>query len=152
MTRLGDDPAEDPEQQRVDVEQTRRDHQRQEARDDEVLERVHAEHLQGIELLADLACTEVGGDRGARDPREDDRCHPRPDLADGAEHEEAAEPVQGAEDRQEVRRLKARGRVTDADRRDQQREPAQSRGEQELQTNPPPYGYGGLSAERLSGG
>ena len=45
------------------------DHQRQEARHDQVLDRVDAEHLQGVELLADLAGAEVGGDRGAGDAR-----------------------------------------------------------------------------------
>src|SRR3712207_6921553 len=51
--------AEDAEQQRVDVEQARDEHQGQEARDDEVLDRVDAEHLERVELLADLA----GADR-----------------------------------------------------------------------------------------
>ena len=65
-----DDAAEDAEQQRVDVEQARDEHQRQEARDDEVLDRVDAEHLQRVELLADLAGAEVGGDRRAGDAGE----------------------------------------------------------------------------------
>jgi len=38
--------AEEPEQDRVDVEQAGDDHQRQEARHNEVLDGVHAEHLQ----------------------------------------------------------------------------------------------------------
>ena len=60
--------AEDAEQQRVDVEQPGDQHQRQEARHDEVLDRVDAEHLERVELLADLAGAEVGGDRRAGDP------------------------------------------------------------------------------------
>ena len=83
-------------------------HQRQKARHDEVLDRVHAEHLQRVELLADLARAEVGGDRGAGDPGEHDRGHDRADLADRGEHEEAAEAIERAEDRQEVRGLQAR--------------------------------------------
>jgi len=57
------DPGEDAEQQRIDVEQARDGHQCQEARHDEILDRVDAEHLECVELLADLARPEVGGDR-----------------------------------------------------------------------------------------
>ena len=39
---------------------------------DQVLDRVDTEHLQGVELLADLAGAEVGGDRGAGDAGDDD--------------------------------------------------------------------------------
>ena len=97
MTSCGEDPAEDAEQQRVDVEQAGHDHQREEARDDEVLDRVDAEHLQRVELLADLARAQIGGDRGARDAREHDRGDERPDFADRGEHEEAAEAVERAD-------------------------------------------------------
>ena len=65
VDELGEDPAEQAEQHRVDVEQAGDDHQREEARHDEVLDRVDAEHLQRVELLAHLARAEVGGDRGA---------------------------------------------------------------------------------------
>ena len=102
--------AEDAEQQRVDVEQPGDEHQREEARDDEVLDRVDAEHLQRVELLADLAGAEVGGDRGAGDAGEHDRRHERRELADRREHEEAAEAVERAEQDEEVRRLQARAR------------------------------------------
>ncbi len=61
-----------PKTQREDVEQAGDDHQRQEARHDQVLDRVDAEHLQRVELLADLAGAEVGGDRGAGDAGDDD--------------------------------------------------------------------------------
>jgi hypothetical protein len=101
-------------------------------RHDEVLNGVDAQHLQGVELLADLARAEVRGDRGACHPSDDDRCDARADLADRAEHEEAPEPVERTEDRQEVRRLKARRRVVDAHRGDEQRKPAQPQREQEL--------------------
>ena len=110
LTSVGDDAAEDAEQQRVDVEQAGDEHQRQEARHDEVLDRVDAEHLQRVELLADLARAEVGGDRGARHAGEHDRGHERRELADRGEHEEAAEAVQRAEQHEEVRRLQARAR------------------------------------------
>ena len=70
------------------------DHQRQEARHDQVLDRVDAEHLQGVELLADLAGAEVGGDRGAGDAADDHRGDHRPDQADRGHDEEAAEPVE----------------------------------------------------------
>ena len=54
IEQLGADPAADPEDQRVDVEQAGDQHQGQEAGHDQVLDRVHPEHLQGVELLADL--------------------------------------------------------------------------------------------------
>ena len=101
---LGEDPAGDPEDQRVDVEQPGDQHQGQEARHDEVLDRVDAEDLKRVELLADLACAEVGGDRRPGDAGDDDRGHERRELADRGEDEEAAEAVEGAE---QVRKLAA---------------------------------------------
>ena len=62
-------PPNMPEDQRVDVEQPGHHHQRQEARHDEVLDRVDAEHLERVELLADLARAEIGRDRRAADAR-----------------------------------------------------------------------------------
>ena len=73
VEQLGDDAAAEAEDEREDVEQAGDHHQRQEARHDQVLDRVDAEHLQGVELLADLAGAEVGGDRGAGDAGDDDR-------------------------------------------------------------------------------
>ena len=113
LTSVGDDPAEDAEQQRVDVEQAGDEHQREEARHDEVLDRVDAEHLQRVELLADLAGAEVGGDRGAGDAGEHDRVDERRELADRREHEEAAEAVERAEQHEEVRGLQARRAVAE---------------------------------------
>ena len=55
------------------------------------------EHLQGVELLADLAGAEVGGDRGAGDAGDDDRGHEGRELAHRGEDEEAAEAVERAE-------------------------------------------------------
>ena len=104
MTSVGDEAAEDAEQQRVDVEQPGHEHQREEARHDEVLDRVDAEHLQRVELLADLARAEVGGDRGAGHAGQHDRGHERRELADRGEHEEAAEAVERAEQDEEVAR------------------------------------------------
>ena len=127
-----EDAAEDAEQQRVDVEEAGDDHQREEARHDEVLDRVDAEHLQRVQLLADLARAEVGRDRRAGHAREDDRGHERGELADRREHEEAAEAVDRAEQDQEVAGLQARGAVAERDGRDEQREPAQAEREQEL--------------------
>jgi hypothetical protein len=124
--------AEEAEQQRVDVQQAGDDHQRQEARDDQVLDRVDAEHLQRVELLADLARPQVGGDRRARDAREDDRGHERRELSNRREDEEAAQAVDRAEQHEEVARLESRSAVTERDRGDQQREPAQLEREQEL--------------------
>ena len=127
-----DDAAEDAEQQRVDVEQAGDEHQRQEARHDEVLDRVDAEHLQRVELLADLARAEVGGDRGAGHAGEHDRGDEGRELADRGQHEEAAEAVQRAEEDEEVGGLQARRAVAEGDGRDQQREPAQPQREEEL--------------------
>ena len=132
LTSVASDAAEDAEQQRVDVEQPGDEHQRQEARDDEVLDRVDAEDLQRVELLADLAGAEVGGDRRARDAGEHDRRHERRELADRGEDEEAAEAVQRAEQDEEVGGLQARRAVAEGDRRDEQREPAEPQREQEL--------------------
>ena len=124
-------------------------HQRQEARHDQVLDRVDAEHLERVELLADLAGAEVGGDRGAGHAGQHDRVDERRELPDRREHEEPAEPVQRAEQHQEVRRLQSRRLVAERDRRDQQREPAQLHREQELADELAPYGYGGRTAETI---
>ena len=101
---LGDDPAEDPEQQRVDVEQAGDEHQRQKARHDEVLDGVHAEHLQRVELLAHLARAQIGGDRRAGHTGDHDRGDERADFAYDVDHEEAAEAVQRAD---QIRRKSA---------------------------------------------
>ena len=50
----------------------------------------------------------------------------------GEHHEEPAEPIGRAEDRQKVLRLQARRPVADGDRGQQQRQPAQAQREQEL--------------------
>ena len=70
LTSVATTPPEMPKSDRVDVEQAGHEHQREEARHDEVLDRVDAEHLQRVELLADLARAEVGGDRRAGDAGE----------------------------------------------------------------------------------
>ena len=132
VEQLGEDAAADAEDQRVDVEQAGDQHQRQEARHDQVLDRVDAEHLQGVELLADLAGAEVGGDRGAGDAGDDDGGDEGRELADRGEDEEAAEPVERAEEGEEVGRLQARGAEAEGHGRDQQREPAELQGEEEL--------------------
>jgi hypothetical protein len=64
-----DQPADDAGRDGEDVEERGGDHQREEAWDDELLDRIDAEHLQRVELLADLAGAEVGGDRRAGDAR-----------------------------------------------------------------------------------
>src|SRR3954466_14482970 len=127
-----DDAAEDAEQHGVDVEQAGHEHEGEEPRHDEVLDRVDAEHLERVELLADLARAEVGGDRRARDTGQDDRVDERGELADRGEHEEPAEAVERAEEHEEVRRLQARRGVAERDGRDQQRKPAEPQGEEEL--------------------
>ncbi len=128
----GEDAAEDAEDQRVDVEQPGHDHQREEAGDDEVFDRVDAEYLERVELLTDLARAQIGGDRGAADAGEDDRGHKRRELPDAGEHEEPAEAVDRPEQHQEVARLQPRCAVAERDRRDRQREPAQPQREQKL--------------------
>ena len=125
-------PPGQPEEDRVDVEQAGDDHQRQEARHDEVLDRVDAEHLQRVELLADLARAEVGGDRGAAHAGQDDRRDERRELADRGQHEEPAEPVDRAEQDQEVARLQPGRAVAHREHRDRQRQPAEPQHEQEL--------------------
>ena len=90
------------------------------------------EHLQGVELLADLAGAEVGGDRRAGDAGDDDRGHEGRELADRGEDEEAAEPVERAEQGEDVGRLQAGRAEAEGDGGDQQREPAELQGEEEL--------------------
>ena len=142
LVELGEQAAEEAEQDGVDVEQAGDHHQRQEAGDDEVLDRVHAQHLQRVELLAHLAGAEVGGDRGAGHPGQHDRGDQRPDFADRRQHEEAAEAIERAEQRQEVARLQPRGSVADGDGGDQQRQPAEPQREQELRHELPAVGVG----------
>ena len=132
VEHLGEDAAADPEDQGVDVEQAGDQHQRQEARHDEVLDRVDAEHLQGVELLADLAGAEVGGDRGAGHAGDDHGGHERGELADRGEHEETAEAIERSEQREEVRRLQAGSAEAERQRRDHHGEPAELEGEEEL--------------------
>src|SRR5216683_2297008 len=69
--QLGQKAAEDPEQESVDVEQARYDHQRQKARHDEVLDGINAQYLEGVELLSHLARAKVRGDRRSGDARND---------------------------------------------------------------------------------
>ena len=153
VDELRQDAAEDAEDQRVDVEQAGDQHQRQEARHDQVLDRVHAQHLERVQLLADLAGAEVGGDRGAGHAGHDHRVHPGRELADRGQHEEAPEPVERAEQGQEVGRLQARGAVAEGDRRDQQREPAKAQREQELRHELAAVGVGRADRrdDRLAG-
>ena len=132
VDQLGGDAGGEAEDDREDVEQRGDHHQRQEARHDQVLDRVDAEHLQGVELLADLPGSEVGGDRGAGDAGDDHGGDQRPDPADRGEDEEAAEPVERAEDLQWAGRLQARRAETEREGRDQQREPAELQREEEL--------------------
>ena len=110
VEQLGGDAGEEPHDDREDVEQAGDDHQRQEARHDQVLDRVDAEHLEGVELLADLAGAEVGGDRGPGHAGDHDRRDQRRDPADRDHDEEAAEPVEGAEQREDPGRLQTRAR------------------------------------------
>ena len=121
--------------------------------DDEVLDRVDPEDLEGVELLADLAGPEVGGDRRPGDPGDHDRGHEGGELADRGQDEEAAEAVEGPEQGQEVGRLKARGAEPEGDRGDQHRKPAQLQGEDELGDELAAVGVGGpdRGRDRLAG-
>src|SRR5215212_3284677 len=143
----GEDAAEDSEDERVDVEQAGDGHQRQEPRHHEVLDRVDAHHLKRVKLLADLAGAEVRCDRGAAHAGGDDGGHRRCELADRGEHEEAAEPVDGAEQDQEVARLEPGRAVAERDRRDREREPAEAQHEQELL-----HELGAVRVRRTQGG
>src|SRR5207247_8310825 len=138
-----EDAAADPEKEGVDVHQAGDQHQREKARDDEVLDRVDAEDLEGVELLADLSRPEVGGDRGPGDPGDDDRGDEGGELAHRGEDEKAPEAIEGSEQGQEVGRLKARGAEAEGDRRDHHREPAELEREQELADELAAVGVGG---------
>src|SRR4051794_9554824 len=128
----GQNAPEDAEHEGVDVEEARHDHEGEESWDDEVLDRVDAQHLEGVQLLADLAGAEVGRDGRARHAGEDDRGHERRELADRRQDEEPAQAVDRTEEDEEVARLQTRSAVAERDRRDQQREPAEAQREQEL--------------------
>src|SRR5436305_9271587 len=108
------------------------DHQREEAGGDEVLDGVDTQRVERVELLADLARAEVGGDRGAGHARNDDRGDVRGELPDRRENEEPAEAVDRAEQDEEVAGLQSGGAVVDGDHRQNQREPAEPEREQEL--------------------
>ena len=150
---VGEDAAGDPEQERVDVEQARDQHQGEEAGHDQVLDRVDPEDLEGVELLADLSGPEVGGDRGPRHPGDHDRGHEGGELADRGQDEEAPEPVEGPEQGGEVGRLKPRGAEAEGDGRDQHRKPAELEGEDELGDELAAVGVGGPDGggDRLAG-
>jgi hypothetical protein len=79
-----------------------------------------------------VAQRKVGGDRGAGAADEHDGGDQRADFAHGRQHEEAAEAVHRAEHRQEVGGLEAGRAVGDRERRDEQRQPAEAQGEEEL--------------------
>ena len=102
VEELRAEPADDAEDQRVDVQQPRDQHQRQEARDDQVLDRVDAEHLECVELLADLSGTEVSGDRRAGDAGDDHGGDGGRELADRGKDEKPAEAVEGAEEERKL--------------------------------------------------
>ena len=143
-------PAEDPEQQRVDVEQAGHDHQRQEARHDEVLDRVDAEHLQRVELLAHLARAEVGGDRRARHAG-DARSRSRSGRSRGPRR--ARRSRRGGRAR---RRSSGSSPPAARARRSRCRPSRSSSGNQHsrsanrnCETNSPPYGYGGRRADQI---
>ena len=110
-------------------------------------------HLERVELLADLARAEVGGDRGAGHAGHDHRVDPGRELADRGQDEEAAEAVERAEEGEEVGRLHARGAVAEGDRRDQEREPAKAQREQELRHELAAVGVGRADRrdDRLAG-
>ena len=108
------------------------EHQREEARHDEVLDGSTPSTCSASSSSRILRAPRSAVIAVPATPGEHDRGHVRADLADRGEHEDPAEAVQRAEERQEVRRLQARGGVADAHRRDQQRKPAQPQREQEL--------------------
>ena len=149
----GKDAAGDPEQKGVDVQKPRDQHQGEEAGHDQVLDRVDAQDLQGVELLADLSGPQIGGDRGPRHPGDHDRGHEGGELADRGQDEEAPEPVKGPEQGGEVGRLKPRGAEAEGDGRDQHRKPAELEGEDELGDELAAVGVGGPDGggDRLAG-
>ena len=85
--------------------------------DDQVLDRVDAEDLECVELLADFSGTEVGGDRAARCPEHDDGGDERGELSNRGEDEEATKPVKRAEQLQKATGLEAGRPEADGDHR-----------------------------------
>ena len=74
---------------------------------------------------------------------DDYRRHRRRELTDRGEHEEPAEAIERAEQREEVRRLQARRAEAEGQGRDHHREPAELKGEQELSDELAPVRIGG---------
>src|SRR6202035_5404350 len=87
----GENAAEDSKQKGVDVEQSCDDHQREESRHHEVLDRIDAEHLQRVELLADLTSAEVRSDRRSSHPDNDHSSDTRAYFANGGKYKEPSE-------------------------------------------------------------
>src|SRR4051794_27118975 len=78
--------ARDPDDADEPVEEDGDEHAGQHAGHHEALDGVDAQHHHGVELLADLAGAEVGGDRGAAGAGDEQRGGDRPGLADHGEH------------------------------------------------------------------
>jgi hypothetical protein len=82
-----------------------------------------------------LRAPKVRRDRGAGHPRDDYRVDERRELPDRGQDEEAAEAVERPEQDQEVRRLQPRGLISERDRRQQHRKPAQPIANRSCRTN-----------------
>ena len=95
----GDERAADPGPEGEQVEH--RHHQRQgdDPRQDEVADRVDPEHLERLELLADLAGADLGGDRRAERAGDDRRRQQRAELAQEGDGRDGGDPVDRAERR-----------------------------------------------------
>ena len=124
--------AEDPGPEGEQVED--RHHQREgdHAGEDEVADRVDPEHREGVELLADLARAELGGDRRAERPRDDRRRQHRPELAQEGDRGDRRDPVDRAEGRGERSPLDPDRREADHERDHRRRPERDAQREDEL--------------------
>ena len=73
------------------------EHQCEQSGEDEITNRPEAERLQCVDLLGDLHRPELGGERRAGAPADDDRRHQWAQLADDGETDEVRDEDVGAE-------------------------------------------------------
>ena len=97
--------ADDADHRDQPVEQRRNQHAGKHPGHDETLDRRDAEHLHGVDLVADLARAEVGADGRAARARDEQRGHDRAGLTDDREHRGSAGVGLGADLRGEIAEL-----------------------------------------------
>ena len=122
----GRERPEDAGPERQQVEDRHHQPERDDAGQDQVADRVDPEHLERLELLADLAGADLGGDRRAERAGDDRRRQDRAELAQERDRRDRRDPVDRAERRGERAALDPDRREADHegdDRRRAERDP-----------------------------